>query len=199
MSGPGAIETGLSRMLERFLALLLLAIFGTVVLLVILRYVFNTTVVGGNEGALIAFVYTTAIGGALAVARREHIEIRYFVDLMPAGIQRFLGVLQLALVAIVNFAIVWYSIVWVASTGSYLMPALQIPQIVAQLSVCIGSSLAFVYCLLGILYARGSPAPQASCGASPPAEAMLRLGLRPTGGDPSRSPAEGSRRCTAGH
>ena len=86
-------------MLERLLALLLLAIFGTVVLLVILRYVFNTTVVGGNEGALIAFVYTTAIGGALAVARREHIEIRYFVDLMPEGVQRVLGILQLALVA----------------------------------------------------------------------------------------------------
>ena len=28
------------------------------------------------------------------------------------------------------------------------------------------------------------PAPQTSCGASPPAEAVLRLGLRPTGGDP---------------
>ena len=150
MTSPGAMETGLSRMLERFLAFLLLAIFGTVVLLVILRYVFNTTVVGANEGALIAFVYTTAIGGALAVSRREHIEIRYFVDLMPAGVQWVLGILQLALVAIVNFAIVWYSIIWIASTGSYLMPTLQLPQIVAQLSVCIGSSLACVYCLLGI-------------------------------------------------
>ncbi len=171
MSVPGPIETGLSRVLERFLALLLLAIFGTVVLLVILRYVFNTTVVGGNEGALIAFVYTTAIGGALAVARREHIEIRYFVDRMPKGIQRFLGVLQLTLVAIVNFAIVWYSIVWIATTGSYLMPALQLPQVVAQLSVFVGSSLAFVYCLLGIFHARGAP---------------------------SRTPAEGSRRRAAG-
>ena len=171
MPGPGAIEAGLSRMLERFLALLLLAIFGTIVLLVILRYVFNTTVVGGNEGALIAFVYTTALGGALAVARREHIEIRYFVDRMPKGIQRFLGVLQLTLVAIVNFAIVWYSVVWIASTGTYLMPALQLPQVVAQLSVLVGSSLAFVYCLLGIFHARGAP---------------------------SRPSAEGSRRWTAG-
>ena len=150
MTSLNAIETRLSLILERFLALLLLAIFVTVVLLVFLRYVFNTTVVGGNEGALIAFVYTTALGGALAVARREHIEIRYFVDLMPARLQRFLGILQLTLVASVNLALVWYSIIWIASTGSYLMPALQLPQIVAQLSVCIGSSLAFVYCLLGI-------------------------------------------------
>ena len=150
MSVPSRIEAGLSDRLESFLALLLLAIFGTVVLLVVLRYVFNTTVIGGNEGALVAFVYTTALGGALAVARREHIAIHYFVDLMPVTAQRFLHVIQLALVAIINLAIVWYSIGWIAKTGNFLMPALQLPQIVAQFSVFIGSSLAFVYCLLGI-------------------------------------------------
>lgn len=150
MSAPGRIEAGLSDRLESFLALLLLAIFGTVVLLVVLRYVFNTTVIGGNEGALVAFVYTTALGGALAVARREHIAIHYFVDLMPAPAKRILRIVQLALVAAVNLAIVWYSIDWIGKTGSFLMPALQLPQVAAQLSVFIGSSLAFVYCLLGI-------------------------------------------------
>ena len=30
-----------------------------------------------------------------------------------------------------------------------------------------------------------TPGPATSCGASPPAEAVLRLGLRPTGGDPA--------------
>ena len=150
MPVPGAAEARLGNLLEQLLALLLFAIFGTIVLLVVLRYVFNTTIIGGNEGALIAFVYTTAIGGALAVARREHIAIHYFVDLMPAGIQRLLRIFQLVLVAVVNLAIVWYSVVWIAATGSFLMPALQLPQAVAQLSVAIGSSLAFVYCLLGI-------------------------------------------------
>lgn len=150
MPAASAIETGLSKFLERVLTILLCAIFATVVLLVALRYLFNSTIIGGNEGALIAFVYSTAIGGALAVARDEHIAIRYFVDLMPSGTQRLVGIVQLAFVAIVNAAVVWYSIVWIARTGEFLMPALQLPQALAQLAVSIGSSLALIYCLIGI-------------------------------------------------
>ncbi len=150
MSDLSAIEKTLSKTLERFLTLLLFVIFATVVLLVILRYVFNTTIIGGNEGALVAFVYTTAIGGALAVAKHEHIAINYFVDLMPVRMHRFVSIFQLILMAIINCAIVWYSIAWIGRTGSFLMPALQLPQSVAQLSVPIGCGLAAVYCLIGI-------------------------------------------------
>ena len=150
MSDLRAIETKLSNLLEQFLTLLLFLIFAIIVLLVILRYVFNTTIIGGNEGALIAFVYTTAIGGALAVARQEHIAIHYFVDLSPVRTQHHLKILQLVLVAAMNLAIVWYSIAWIGRTGAFLMPALQLPQLVAQLSVPIGCGMAFVYCVIGI-------------------------------------------------
>ena len=150
MSDLRAIETKLSNLLEQFLTLLLFLIFAIIVLLVILRYVFNTTIIGGNEGALIAFVYTTAIGGALAVARQEHIAIHYFVDLSPVRTQHLLKILQLVLVAAMNLAIVWYSITWIGRTGAFLMPALQLPQLVAQLSVPVGCGLAFVYCIIGI-------------------------------------------------
>lgn len=150
MSDLRAIETKLSNLLEQFLTLLLFLIFAIIVLLVILRYVFNTTIIGGNEGALIAFVYTTAIGGALAVARQEHIAIHYFVDLSPVRTQHHLKILQLVLVAAMNLAIVWYSIAWIGRTGAFLMPALQLPQLVAQLSVPVGCGMAFVYCVIDI-------------------------------------------------
>ena len=150
MSDLSAIEKTLSKTLERFLTLLLFVIFATIVLLVVLRYVFNTTLIGGNEGALVAFVYTTAIGGALAVAKQEHIAINYFVELMPARIHRHISILQLVLMAIINCAIVWYSIAWIGRTGGFLMPALQLPQSVAQLSVPIGCGLATLYCLIAI-------------------------------------------------
>ncbi len=150
MSDQSTIEHALSRMLEKFLMLLLFVIFAMVVLLVVLRYVFNTTIIGGNEGALVAFVYTTAIGGALVVAKQEHITINYFVDLMPVRMHRFVSIFQLILMAIINCAIIWYSIAWIGRTGGFLMPALQLPQSVAQLSVPIGCGLATVYCLIGI-------------------------------------------------
>ena len=150
MSALSAIETSLSKFLERVLTVLLFVIFVAIVLLVVLRYVFNTTIIGGNEGALVLFVYSTAIGGALAVAREEHIAIHYFVDLMPSGVQRIIRIFQLALVMIVNAAVVWYSIIWIAKTGGFLMPALQLPQAVAQVSISIGCGLALAYCLIGI-------------------------------------------------
>ncbi len=150
MSALSATEKKLSGLLEKFLTFLLFLIFATIVLLVVLRYVFNTTIIGGNEGALIAFVFTTAIGGALAVARNEHIAINYFVDLVPVRVQRYAKVFQLVLVAVINLVMVWYSIAWIGRTGDFLMPALQLPQVVAQLSVPIGCGLAFVYCLTGI-------------------------------------------------
>ena len=150
MSDRSAIEHTLSRMLEKFLTLLLFVIFAMVVLLVVLRYAFNTTLIGGNEGALVAFVYTTAIGGALAVAKQEHIAINYFVEMMPVRIHRYASILQLVLMAIINCAIVWYSIAWIGRTGGFLMPALQLPQSVAQLSVPIGCGLATAYCLIGV-------------------------------------------------
>ena len=150
MSALSAIETSLSKFLERVLTVLLFAIFVAIVLLVVLRYVFNTTIIGGNEGALVLFVYSTAIGGALAVAREEHIAIHYFVDLMPSGVQRIIRIFQLALVMIVNATVAWYSIIWIAKTGGFLMPALQLPQAVAQVSISIGCGLALAYCLIGI-------------------------------------------------
>lgn len=150
MSDLKVFETKLNYALETFLTYLLFVIFTMIVLLVVLRYVFNTTIIGGNEAALIAFVYTTAIGGALAVSKHEHIAIHYFVELMPKRIQHQLRIFQLVLVATINLAIIWYSVVWIGRTGGFLMPALQLPQFVAQLSVPIGCSLAFVYCLIRI-------------------------------------------------
>ena len=55
-------------------------IFMLTVLLVVLRYVFNTSIIGGNEAMEYLFIYTTAIGAAAALGRRDHIKITYFVN-----------------------------------------------------------------------------------------------------------------------
>ncbi len=63
------VETVLTRTLEAVLAICLLAIATIVVTLVVLRYVFNTSITGANEFVTILFVYTTAIGAAVAIGR----------------------------------------------------------------------------------------------------------------------------------
>ena len=140
-----------TKALEDFLSLLLFAMFLMIATLVLLRYVFATTIIGGNEATIVAFIYTTAIGASIAVARDEHIAITYFIEkLAPAG-QLVLAKVRLVLLAVINIAIAWFAVAWIQRTGGFLMPTLGVPQLLAQISVPLSGVLAASYCLLRLL------------------------------------------------
>ena len=143
-------EKILTRLLEWIASVCLLLILVLIVTLVTLRYVFNTGIVGANEFAAILFVYTTAIGSAVAVGRREHISVDFLVEKLGPALRRWAGVLALVLVAMINGIILWQSFHWISVTGSYIMPATQLPRVVAQVSVPIGCSLAIFYCFVRV-------------------------------------------------
>ena len=67
------LETLLRQLLEHLLTVTFMAIFALVVVLVVMRYLFNTTIVGGNEVTVMLFIFTTALGAAVDVARGKHI------------------------------------------------------------------------------------------------------------------------------
>ena len=145
--------------LERLLIMLLFAMFGMIVILVILRYLFGTTIIGGNEATVIAFVYTSAIGAAISISRDDHISIRYFTGKLSPGAQQTLSQVQLILVAILNLLIVVYAVLWIQRTGGFLMPALGLPQRVAQISVPLGAILSVLYCLARLIEIRRQAGP----------------------------------------
>jgi TRAP-type C4-dicarboxylate transport system permease small subunit len=122
-------------------------IFMLTVLLVVLRYVFNTAIIGGNEAMEYLFIYTTAIGAASALARREHIKITYFVDKVPRAARRFVDILGLILIGFINAVMIWYGIPWIQSVGSFESPVLRIPNMVVQASIPIGCGLVIICCL----------------------------------------------------
>jgi len=140
----------MTRFLEQLLMVLLFAVFGMIVVLVILRYIFGTTIIGGNEATVIAFVYTTAIGAAISISRDEHISIRYFTGKLSPRVQQVLGQFQLILVALLNLLIAAYAFSWIQRTGGFLMPALGLPQMVVQISVPLGAVLSVLYCMARI-------------------------------------------------
>ena len=149
------------KLLKAFLVLSIFLIFFLVTILVFMRYVFSTTLVGTNEMISILFVYTTVIGAAVAIGEREHITVRFVVDKLPPAYRKTLDSLTLILIASINAAMVWYSLSsWIPITGNFLMPALQLPQIYAQISVPIGGSLAVLYCLLALFDATESENPK---------------------------------------
>ena len=140
-----------TNVLENILALLLFAMFLMIATLVVLRYVFATTIIGGNEATIVAFIYTTAIGASIAIGRDEHIAIDYFVEKLSPKSQQFLTRLRLVLLAIINLAIAYFAFAWIQRTGGFQMPTLGVPQLVAQLSVPLSGTLSALYCLVRLL------------------------------------------------
>jgi TRAP-type C4-dicarboxylate transport system permease small subunit len=137
----------LSIILEWIITFFFSIILMLTVVLVVLRYGFNTAIIGGNEAMEYLFIYTTAIGAAVALERREHIKITYFVDRLPLAMRSVVNVLDLILIGFINGVMVWYSIPWIKSVGSFESPVLRIPNRIVQASVPIGCSLVILCCL----------------------------------------------------
>ena len=144
-------EKLLSRILVGFIALCLLGIVLLVMTLVVLRYGFNSTIIGANEFIVILFMYSSAIGAAVVLGQKEHIAITYFIDKLPPSIRRFVDILNYILIAFLNGAIIWYGLRWINITGSYLTAVLKIHQVYAQIVVPVGCSIAILYCLYHII------------------------------------------------
>ncbi len=143
-----AFERRLTTLLEAVLAAGLLGMFLVVVLLVALRYAFQSGLVGANETATVVFVYLSSLGAAVAVGRQEHIR----VDLLSARLGKrgrlALEACNLGMVAILNAVLATSSVAWIDATGQTLMPVTQMPRYLLQLSVPLGCGLATLYCAI---------------------------------------------------
>jgi TRAP-type C4-dicarboxylate transport system permease small subunit len=147
MEGIQRFKRILLIMLQRIVTFFFFIILILTILLVVLRYGFNTAIIGGNEAMEYLFIYTTAIGAAVALGKREHIKITYFVDRLPLAMKSLVNVLDLILIGFINGVMVWYSIPWIKSVGSFESPVLRIPNRIVQASVPIGCSLVILCCL----------------------------------------------------
>ncbi|HIB61297.1 MAG TPA: TRAP transporter small permease subunit, partial [Candidatus Marinimicrobia bacterium] len=106
-------HTKLMQTLEDLISLCLLAVFGITVMLVVLRYCFNTSITGANEIVIIFFIYSTAIGAAIALGKNEHISITVFADMLPLRFVKTLQIIQLSLIATINAVLFWYCFQWI--------------------------------------------------------------------------------------
>lgn len=115
-----------------------------------MRYFFNATIIGANELVVVLFIYTSAIGAAIVIGKKEHIGITYFIDKLPFGFRKVVDVINYILIAFINSVMIWYSFRWIEITGSYLTAVLRFPQAYVQFIVPIGCSFAIIYCLYHI-------------------------------------------------
>lgn len=141
------LTVALDVIIASFFALIVLI----TILQVVLRYVFNASVLGGSEAMEAFFIYTTAIGAAAAVRRRQHININCVVELLPSMPRRVADGLVHLLIAFLNGVMIYYSMRWIGTVGTNESPVLRLPEWIFQLSIPLGCSLVIVYCLVNIV------------------------------------------------
>jgi TRAP-type C4-dicarboxylate transport system permease small subunit len=148
--------------LDGVIASFFAAIILVTILQVVLRYGFNASVLGGGEAMEGLFIYTTAIGAAAAVRRREHIHINVLVRSLPLGLQRGADVLVHLAVALLNVVMIYYSVGWIGKVGDNESPVMRIPEWIFQISIPVGCALVIFYCFVNVvLTVRGEwPAPE---------------------------------------
>jgi len=144
-------EQILTRILVGIITICFLGIVVLIIILVFLRYGFNSTIIGANEFVVILFIYTSAIGSAIVLGQQEHIAITYFIDKLPSSVRKAVDVINYLLIALLNGVIIWFSFHWINITGKYLTAILQIEQAYAQFIVPLGCAIAILYCFHHII------------------------------------------------
>ena len=142
------VEQILVRGLEISFSVCFLIMFALVVTQVALRYGFNESIGGANELATILFAYTSALGIAVGIAKRDHMAISWFTERLPPRSRKVIDVIGLILLALINIIIFWYSLRWIGITGSRMISVLQVPRWTAQIAIPIGTGASAVFCFI---------------------------------------------------
>lgn len=142
------IEGILIRTLQFIFGVCFLIMFALVVTQVTLRYGFNDSIGGANELATILFAYTSALGIAVGIAKRDHMAISWFTERLPATSRTLIDMIGLILLALINITIFWYSLRWIGITGSRMISVLQVPRWTAQIAIPIGTGASVVFCCI---------------------------------------------------
>ena len=136
-----AWEKQLDRLLETVVTLMFFSILVLTILLVVMRYGFNSSIIGGNEAMEYLFIYTTALGAAVSVGKGTHIRISFMVDKLKGGPKRWIDTVNYLLIAFINAVMIYYSAPWIRSAGYFESPVLRIPNWMVQASVPLGCGL----------------------------------------------------------
>ena len=157
MKGLHRAKGVLSWVLNGFVGTAFFGMAVLIIVLVILRYFFNSSVPGGPEALRFAFIYTTFIGAAVLVGRREHIAIHIVINKFPEPIRRALDLLVHLLIVALHIYLLVLSFRWIAVTGGNMAEELKFPLRYVQIALPIGCGLAALYSLINAVEAALDP------------------------------------------
>ena len=137
-------------LIERIITVFFIIIFLLIFSLVLLRYGFNTSILGTYEIITMLFVYCSALGTAILVRKKEHIKISFFVNKLSTGAKRIVLTINYILICVLNAVFFYMSLGWIKSIRTFRSPMTQIPFWVQRIPIPIGCGLVILYCLYNI-------------------------------------------------
>jgi TRAP-type C4-dicarboxylate transport system permease small subunit len=115
------------RIIEVVNVLLIVSLTLSVILSVLLRYVFNISFIWAEEAIIFMFIGTTYFGIVMCVQEGEHIDINYFKNLFPKTLRKVIETF-IHIVSIVTLLYLAYiSLGWIEKVGTTLTSGIKIP------------------------------------------------------------------------
>ncbi len=136
--------------LEYLVGALLATMAAALLLEVVLRFVFEISLPWTSEFARYAMIWITFVGAALAIKERSHIQINFFVRLLPKSIERY-GYIAVNLI-LIAFVVVLLknSIITVQTEMMVQTAAMNIPFGYIVLSLPLAGVFMIFYLLMDI-------------------------------------------------
>ena len=111
---------------------------------VIFRYVIKAPLSFSEELARYMFVWSVAMGSALALRKRKHIGVEVFVQWLPVRFRDQVEIVGSLLSLLFFGLLVWYGFVMVGATMDQLSPALLLPMGYVYLAIPSSGIVLFV-------------------------------------------------------
>ncbi len=135
---------------EMLVAAVLMAMACALMLEVVLRFAFEMSLPWTSEFARYAMIWITFLGAALAVRERGHIQVTFFVNLLPGSARKYAFILIDVLLLAFIVTILRYSIEVVQTEMKMTTAALDIPFGFVVLALPVSGVLMIIYLLADI-------------------------------------------------
>lgn len=147
------IESIVSLYIEKLLTILSVLILTFVFMSAAFRYLFQFSVYSMDELLVMFFIYSSTLGTAIAIKRREHMNVSIFLQRLPATALKFIALINYSIIILFNIVIIIYGYLWLQDTRYVVSQVTDLPFWLTGISIIIGSFLSIVYCIYNVILA----------------------------------------------
>jgi len=128
---------------------LLIAVTGTVLIQIVMRYVLSRPNPWSEELSRFGFIWLSMLGASLGVANRKHFAFEQVVAALPPGWRRRLSRLVTGFIAACALLLIVTGVALVRLTAGQRTPALDLPQGLIYAAVPVAGVLMLIHTLAG--------------------------------------------------